>query len=179
MGIDIRHEFFIAILKSLQWVFINLWYLGVILALIIGVQIYLAKKYKITTVDDLVFLVISLIKKDNKSHVIYLTRDTFPKDFIWLSPTEFVFGKFGSISFRDGNNDNRDAFQLLTEAKGDEVRVRKITNLLNINDNQTRVTMNNLSQRLKKDTKLSPFIDVIATNDGGYKLAIKADILKQ
>lgn len=179
MGIDINHTFQIALLKSIQWVIVNLWYLGVILVALIGVRIYLAKKYKINTVDDFVYFVISLIKKDKIPPIIYLTKDTFPKDFNWISPTEFVFGKFGSISFRDGNNDNRDAFQLLTEAKGIVVRVQKIANLLNINGNQTRVTMNNLSQRLQKDSKLSPFINIVATNDGGYKLAIKADILKQ
>lgn len=129
--------------------------------------------------DGFVYLVISLIKRDKSPPVIYLNKDSFPKDFMWLTPNEFVFGKFGSISFRDGNNDNRDAFQLLTEAKGEEVRVQKTANLLNISRNQTRVTMNNLSQRLQKDPKLAPFIDVITTNEGGYKLAIKADILRQ
>jgi len=180
MGIDIQHEFLIAILKSLQWVFVNLWYLGVILAVLIGIQIYLAKKYKITTVDELVYFVISLIKKDKNPPIIYLAKDTFPKDFVWLTPIEFVFGKYGSISFRNGdNNNNRNAFQLLTEAKGGEVRVQKTANLLNIPDSQTRVTMNDLSQRLQNDPNIAPFIDVITTHNGGYKLAIKADILKK
>jgi len=46
MGVDIQHEFLIAILKSIQWGFINLWYLGVILVVVIGIQIYLAKQRK-------------------------------------------------------------------------------------------------------------------------------------
>jgi len=178
MGIDVKHELFIAILKSIQWVFINLWYWGVLIGVILGIKIYLAKRYKVTRADDLGCFIISLIKGGKNPPILYLTKDTFPKDFTWLTPAEFVFGKFGSISFRDGNNDNRDAFQLLTEAKGGEVRVQKTANLLNISGNQTRVTMNNLSQRLHKNSKLAPFIDVITTNDGGYKLAIKTEILK-
>lgn len=179
MGIDIRHEFLIASLKSIQWIIFNLWYLGVILVLIVGTKIYLARKFKITTADELVYFVISLINKDKCRTVIYLDNDSFPKDFVWSSPTEFTFGKFGSITFREGNNANRNAFQLLTEAKGEEVRVKKLSSLLDIPDNQTRVTMNNLSQRLQKYPKLAPFVDIVTTNSGGYKLAIKSDILKQ
>ena len=180
MGIDIRHEISIAFLKSIQWFIINLWYLGIILVVVIGVQIYLAKKYKITTVDDFVYFVLARIEKDKNPPILYLTKDTFPKDFVWLTPVKFLFGKYGSISFRNGdNNNNRNAFQLLTEAKGGEVRVQKTANLLNINANQTRVTMHDLSQRLQNDPNVAPFIDVITTHNGGYKLAIKADILKQ
>lgn len=179
MGIDIQHEFLIASIKSLHWVATNLWYWGVILIILIGVRIYLAKKYRVFTLDDLADLVVSHLKKGKSIPIIYLNKDTFPKDFEWTTPTEFVFGKFGSIAFRQGNNDNRDAFQLLTEARGEEVRLKKIANLLSISDNQARVTMNNLSDRLQKDSALAPLIDVITTNDGGYRLAIKDSILKQ
>lgn len=91
MGIDLGQVFFIPTLKALKWVVINLWYWWIILALFIAVKIFLAKKLVIFTMDDLAYFVISLFSKGTKPTIQYLCKDTFQKDFIWITPTEFVF----------------------------------------------------------------------------------------
>ncbi len=179
MGIDINHTLLIAFLKSIQWIFVNLWYWGILFVILIVIKIYLVKKLKIYSIDDLVFRFLQYFQKDFVAQEKYLSGDDFPKSFAWISKEEFIFGELGSISFRKGENTNRDVFELLAEAKGDFVRVQKIANLMNKTSNEVRVYMNVLSSRLQKDADLAPYVDVVSFGEGAYRLAIKESILDQ
>lgn len=164
-----------SIIDALKFAFIHIWYWFLIPLVFYIIQFYFARKYRVYSVEDFVYWLVSSIKarKGDVYKPLYLKGKNYPVDFTWVSPTEYRFGKLGSISFREGNNDRCFIFHLLTDAKGEDVRVQKIATLTSLTTNQVRVVLHELSKRLQNDTKLKPYFDVIATNEGAYKLAVK------
>lgn len=158
------------------------WYIFLLIFVLVILLSYLSLKFKIETVDDLVeciYVIVNTGKNKSPGSNLFLTKNEYPTTFEWLSPNEYTFGKYGSIVFRDGNNDNRNVFQILTEAKGEYVRVQKIAHLTSHKGSYVRTILNNLSRRIKKDPRLAHFVDIISNNEGAYKLAVKPSILKQ
>ena len=172
-------EIFKGFLKGAFHTFMSLWYFWLLIVGVLAVRIYLQKYQNIKTMDDLVFRFLQLFNKDPQQDEKYLSGNAFPKAFVWLSKEEYMFGNLGSISFRKGENISRDMFELLTEAKGDFVRVQKIASLMSKTGNEVRVFMNVLSARLQKDPEVAPFINVISLNEGAYRLAVKESVLEK
>jgi len=159
--------------------FVSLWYFWLIILGVLVIRVYLQRHQNIKNIDDLVFRFLQLFQKDLQQEEKYLSSNDFPTTFVWISKDEYMFGTLGSISFRKGENISRDMFELLTEAKGDFVRVQKIATLMNKTGNEVRVFMNALSGRLQKDSELALFVNVISLNEGAYRLAVKEAILEK
>jgi hypothetical protein len=180
---EITNAMWASVPKAFFEAVVRIWWLFAMILAVIAVRLYLALKHDVRTPLEFAGLVKKLLTKKEKIEPVFidtLKGKEFPVDFSWGGNfTYYKFGRFGKIDFEKKNSKAKNAFKLLTDAKGEFVETQLIAKQLGCSPDKARATLNNLQNKLKNYPKLSPFIGIESYGKGAYRLAVKRRILEQ
>lgn len=169
--------------KALLESVISFWWLFAMLLAVIAIRLYLALKHDVRTPLEFIGLIKKVVTNQDKIDTAFIPtirKHDFPKDFEWINNyTYFKFGKYGVLRFSKKNSKRKNAFRLLTDAKGEFVKTQDIAEKLGIEAGEARIVMNELREKIKNLPKISKYLDIETNYTGGYRLAINPLLLEQ
>lgn len=180
---EITNAMWASVPKAFFEAVVRIWWIFAMIVAVIAIRLYLALKHDVRTPLEFVGLIKKLVTKQDKIDTAFIPtirKHDFPKDFEWINNyTYFKFGKYGVLRFSKKNSKRKNAFRLLTDAKGEFVKTQDIAEKLGIEAGEARIVMNELREKIKNIPKIAKYMDIETNYTGGYRLAINPLLLEQ